>query len=138
MTSLNSWPINRLHAELIRRHISWTKPRNEVYLALGLLGPCRISHLIPELADRVNRRTIFNTVKLFLEIGIVIRVSHDLIELAPPYIQHRHYLICKSCGRRIPFFDEPLEKALAKLIKSRRFTSQTHQIEVAGRCEMCP
>jgi Fe2+ or Zn2+ uptake regulation protein len=137
MTSLGSWPINRLHVELTRRRISWTNQRNEIYLAILRLGPCSRDQLALELTPRISKRTIARTLDLLLEIGVIIRLNHNLIELAPPHQQHRHYLTCKSCNRRIPYFDQALEKSLTRLITSRRFQPVTHQIEVFGLCEMC-
>jgi len=137
MRSRQKWPINRLDFVFTREHISWTRQRNDVYELLNRLGPCRIVDLVPILEGRVTERTVYRTIKLFLEIGVTQRVNHDLIDLAPPHRQHRHFLACTNCGRRIGFYDETIEKALNRVAAKRFFESSGHQVEIRGRCTVC-
>jgi Fe2+ or Zn2+ uptake regulation protein len=131
------WPINRLQSEFTRRHISWTQPRNEIYLALARLGPCSATELATKLTGRINRATVFRTIKLFLAIGVVLRLGSGLIELAPPHRPRHHYLKCSNCGRRTGFNDDKLEAQVARLAASRNFIPGQSVLEISGQCQNC-
>ena len=131
------FPVERLHFELIRRHVSRTRPRDEIYLALGRLGSCRIAALIDELTGRIDKTTIYRTISLFISIGVVTRPSHGLIELAEPYRQHHHHIICPTCGKRTNFLDHALEKNLQRIISHRKLKLSGHHVELAAICGQC-
>jgi Fe2+ or Zn2+ uptake regulation protein len=135
--TLSMAPINRLDAEFMRLHISWTRQRNEVYQTLNLLGPCQVKELSGRLKASISERTTRRTIELFLAHGIATRITGNLIELVPPHAQPHHYLVCQKCGRRIGFNDEILQKAVKRLATRRRFTHVGTPIEIRGICETC-
>lgn len=88
-------------------------------------------------ANPVSRATVFRTLKLLSESGLIRKVA--FID------RHSHYehtfghdhLICNKCGRIIEFSDQSLSRALAKVCKAQKFQSLSRKIEVVGLCAKC-
>jgi Fur family ferric uptake transcriptional regulator len=51
--------------------------------------------------------------------------------------EHHHYLLCRSCGRAVPFAPTALEDLAAVLIRRHRYTEVTHRIDLYGICPRC-
>lgn len=84
---------------------------------------------------RVGLVTVYRTLDLFSELGIVRRL--DLgdgarYELAA---DHHHHLICESCGGIEEFDECPLDPE--RLPIRSGFQVRAHSLEVYGRCAGC-
>jgi Fur family ferric uptake transcriptional regulator len=131
---------NRLHYELIRRHVSWTHQRNQVYLALYHHGPCAIQELITVLSGQVSQRTIYNAVDLLFDLGIARRFwqsGKSVLEVSAPYKQHHHHFTCTKCEKTISFNDNRIETAIAQFDRTRHLRLTGHQLELTGLCATC-
>lgn len=51
--------------------------------------------------------------------------------------EHRHYLLCRRCGRAVPFAPTALEEVAANLVRQHHFTQVTHRIDLYGTCPRC-
>lgn len=51
--------------------------------------------------------------------------------------QHRHYLLCRQCGRAISFTTDEIEDFTSRLAQQHRFTDVAHQIDFYGTCPRC-
>jgi Fur family ferric uptake transcriptional regulator len=51
--------------------------------------------------------------------------------------EHRHYLICRGCGRAVAFTPVALEECTSELTAQHQFTEVTHHIDVYGICPQC-
>ena len=51
--------------------------------------------------------------------------------------EHRHYLVCRRCGRAEAFTPVALEACTGELPARHRFTDVTHHIDVYGICPQC-
>lgn len=131
------WPVERLHAELRIYRLSRTRPRDEVYLAVGRLGPCRATAIVQELRTSIDKRTIYRTLKTFAQAQIIQYIGPNLIELAPPFRQLHYYILCRGCGRRTAFWNEALEATLNRAMTRRRYVLVRQQIELSGICSLC-
>jgi Fe2+ or Zn2+ uptake regulation protein len=131
------FPLERLHTELTRRHISRTAARDETYCALAKLGEGTLAQLMVELPRAMHSRTLKRTLTLFLEIGVINQIDTGVYELADPYRQHHHHITCPTCGKRTNFFDPTLEKNIQRLISRRRLTLSGHHIELTAVCGLC-
>lgn len=89
---------------------------------------------IRERCPGVGLVTIYRTLDLFSEIGVVRRLdlgSGARYELAE---DHHHHLICESCGDVSEFERCPLD---LRRLKGMDFEIGSHTLEIYGRCADC-
>ncbi len=85
---------------------------------------------------RVGVVTMYRTLDLLTELGIVRRLDlgdgarYELAE------DHHHHMICESCGDISEFEECPLDPERVSLTSSE-FEVRSHSIEVYGRCAEC-
>ena len=80
--------------------------------------------------------TIYRTLDLLSELGIVRRMDlgdGPRYELAE---DHHHHLICESCGDISEFEECPLDSERMSLVSSE-FKVRSHSVEVYGQCAAC-
>jgi Fur family ferric uptake transcriptional regulator len=51
--------------------------------------------------------------------------------------EHRHYLLCRRCGRAVGFTADDAERQADCLAQQHCFTDVTHWIDVFGTCPLC-
>lgn len=51
--------------------------------------------------------------------------------------EHRHYLLCRRCGRAVGFIADDAERQADCLARQHCFTDVTHWIDVFGICPLC-
>jgi Fe2+ or Zn2+ uptake regulation protein len=100
---------------------------------------------IPEAADAlrsagVGQATVYRTVTLFGELGLLCRVQSrqgEICYTAPP-IGHSHPLICGVCRRVVRFDgDGDLAGLEQRLAAETGFSVYGHHLEVYGICAAC-
>ncbi len=82
----------------------------------------------------VGMVTIYRTLDLFSEIGVVRRLDlgdGPRYELAE---DHHHHLVCESCGGVSEFEECPLD---LRRLKDIAFEVSSHSLEIYGRCAEC-
>ena len=131
------WPTGRLHTELDIYRLSHTRQRDEVYLAIGRLGPVRPADLALALSGQASKRTVYRTVKAFKSALIIRELTGGMVELSPPFRHQHYFIICTGCGRRTGFWDEVLEAKLNRILERRRYVLPAHQVELSGLCPLC-
>ena len=88
----------------------------------------------------VGRATVFRTVRLLVETGVLCRV---VIEDGTIRYQlstsgsHHHHLVCSSCGSVQEFVDEKLDKLIESNARAHRFGLASHAMELYGVCADC-
>jgi Fur family ferric uptake transcriptional regulator len=78
--------------------------------------------------------TIYRTLDLLSEIGVVRRLDlgdGPRYELAE---DHHHHLICESCGEVSEFEECPLD---LRRLEDIAFEVSSHSLEIYGRCAAC-
>ncbi|MDG4768225.1 Fur family transcriptional regulator [Solwaraspora sp. WMMD406] len=130
-------------AEMLRsRGLRLTAQRQLILEAVHDLGhatPEQVHHAVREVAAGVNITTIYRTLELLEELGLVTHthLSHG----SPTYHsvtdeQHVH-LVCRSCksvSEMDPVLAEPLIDALAK---ERGFQVDIGHMALFGTCQKC-
>lgn len=89
--------------------------------------------------------TVYRTVQLLLDMQLV-----DRIELNDGCVRYEvghqfsgdskhyhHHLICKSCGKIIPFDDDLLEELEKHIEETLGFHVLDHELKVYGKCKEC-
>lgn len=131
-----------LLAKKLKSHgYSLTKPRQAVFAALQSGTPRSMRELYMDLSSVIDRASIYRTVALFEELGIVAKVTHGWkykIELSGDFAPHHHHISCTKCGK-IVSFDEPpeLDEALTNIILASGFKPTGHSLEIYGVCPAC-
>ena len=89
---------------------------------------------------RISRATVYRTLHLLEECGIVRRVrfgeSHNHFELSLDKANHAH-LICTVCGKVIEFDDSRLEEVQEQICKTYGFSPVQRMVEIYGVCPEC-
>lgn len=89
---------------------------------------------------RVSRATLYNTIELLLNSGLVIRHQFGKniaqFERAYKYKQHDH-LVCKKCGKVIEFCDPRIQQIQTTISKLMEFKVDYHSLYFYGICKDC-
>jgi Fur family transcriptional regulator, ferric uptake regulator len=138
-----------------RKH-SWTERAQDALSDAGfrtgggrkqvveLLGrqDCALTALeIDERLPEVGRATVYRSLEQLDQLGLIQRV--DVGGEAAGYERvdagghHHHHIVCRQCGRVIPFEDDSLEKAIRTLAKRADFTVSSHEVTLRGECASC-
>lgn len=130
-----------LRQTLHRRGLRMTPQRQLVLDAVSELGhatPEAICTKVQEIAPAVNITTIYRTLDLLEQLGIV-RHTH-LGHGAPTYAtgEHEHvHLVCHRCGR-VDEVDAELLDDLAGTLSARAgFTLDPTHVALSGLCAQC-
>lgn len=120
---------------------SLTKPRLTVFGALQSPKPKTMNELVKEIGDVIDRASIYRTVKLYEQLGVVNRIQHGFkyrLELSDDYTPHHHHLTCQKC-QRVVSFDEPagLDELIHLVATTNGFVHQQHNLEIFGLCPQC-
>lgn len=129
-------------AELRSRGYRLTPQRQLVLESVGDLGhgtPEEIATAVRQTASGVNISTVYRTLELLEEIGLV-RHTH-LGHGAPTYSvatddDHVH-LVCRDCGRVEEADPELLGGVTERLAAERGFSVDVGHFAVFGRCRDC-
>lgn len=95
---------------------------------------------IVENFENIGRASVFRTLNLFLEIGIIRRVNigkkEEFFELI--HINHHHeHMRCESCDNIMSFESSKICKILFDIAKEHEFEIKEHNISLIGRCTRC-
>ena len=87
----------------------------------------------------VGRATVFRTLKLFMETGIICRLN--LLDGAPRYmlsrVEHHHHTVCVKCGKVGEFRAATVERLLRIIGDDLSSDIVGHRIELYVVCEKC-
>lgn len=129
------------------------KVTNQRILVLEVLADHRDKHLtaediyelVREDYPEIGLATIYRTVQLLLEMQLVDRINLDDDDV---FLLHRrilrshnvhihHHLICRTCGKIIPFKDDLLENLEDKIEETTGFHVLDHELKFYGQCKEC-
>jgi Fur family transcriptional regulator, ferric uptake regulator len=121
---------------------SVTKPRRLVFEYLQTCDRAlSMRELVNELADSIDRASIYRIVSLFEQLGIVQRIRLGWkykIELSDLFNHHHHHATCMLCGITFTLTENAkLEQLIEQMAETIDFTLQSHDIEIRGTCTRC-
>jgi Fur family ferric uptake transcriptional regulator len=130
------------HAELRARGYRLTPQRQLVLEAVAELGhatPEAISQAVRVTASGVNISTVYRTLELLEELGLV-RHTH-LSHGAPTYSvagSHDHlHLICRDCGAVEEASTDLVADVVDRLAEVKGFAVDVGHVGLFGRCAAC-
>jgi len=86
-------------------------------------------------AYRVSRATIYNTLDLLVECGLIkahqFGINKTLFERSFGFEDHDH-LICTSCGKIVEFQDERLDSTVSEQSESIEFKPEHYSLNIYG------
>jgi Fur family transcriptional regulator, ferric uptake regulator len=93
-----------------------------------------------EHGDQVAKATIYRTLPLLVDCGILKQVRFDVkqahYELSFGEIPHDH-MVCRRCGRIIEFNADLVIEMRKQLAAQHRFHAITHRFQISGLCWQC-
>ena len=131
------------------------KVTNQRLLVLEVLADNRDRHmtaediyeLVKEDYPEIGLATIYRTVQLLLEMQLVDRINLDdgcvRYEIGQDTHgdmggkHHHHHLICKSCGKVLPFKDDLLDELERRIEEETGFHVMNHELKFYGQCREC-
>ena len=130
-----------LQALLKKKGASLTKPRKKIFDLLFNQEPQTMQVLVQRAAGEVDRATVYRTIELFEELGIVHRLNIGWkykIELSDIFIGHHHHFYCTNCQKTYSLSpNSMLETMIDSVTAKEGFSPRGHQLEVHGLCETC-
>lgn len=125
-----------------------TTQRNLVYEILNEnkdkhLSTEEVYELIKNINPKIGIATIYRTLQLFEEIGLVYK--HNFDDVCSRYelfsenteVHQHHHLVCKNCGKIIEV-KEDLMNSLEEIIeKQYNFEILNHVVKFTGICNEC-
>src|SRR5690554_6675223 len=109
----------------------------EIYRADGHFDADDIFFRMKDAGTRVSRATVYNTLDLVVECGLVQRQqfgqSQYYYERAYAYQQHDH-IICTECGHVLEFCDPRVWEIQELLNKIHPIEIKTHSLHFYGTC----
>lgn len=89
---------------------------------------------------RVSRATLYNTIDLLLNCGLVIKhqFGKNMAHFERGYESRQHdHFICTSCGRLVEFCDPRIQAIQDSVAESMGFEVQHHALYFYGMCKQC-
>ena len=110
----------------------------EIYQADGHFDADDIFFNMKDGGTRVSRATVYNTLDLLVECGLVQRhqfgKNQYYYERSYAYQQHDH-MICKECGVVIEFCDPRILEIQSLMEKIHDFNVDGHSLHLFGTCK---
>lgn len=129
---------------LSRQGLNLTRQREGILRCLMSaerhLGIEEMYDLLKKKDRSLGRATVFRTVKLLQECGLVQEVGgtngRSKYELKADRPHHDH-MICVECGRILEFQSPMMERFQDEAIRRHGFVALWHRHEIFGRCKNC-
>ncbi|ELS57584.1 Fur family transcriptional regulator [Streptomyces viridochromogenes] len=121
-----------------------TRQRRAVLEVLGrcpeFISAQELHALLADSGSTVGLTTVYRTLRELDRAGLVDVVRDEggeRLYLRRPTGEHRHYLICRCCGRSQPVDAEAVERWAAGLAELTGFAELEHTLELSGVCADC-
>jgi len=132
--------LEALSLKLEARGYRVTPPRRAVLAAiLQQQGHFSVDDLLHRCRG-AGRATVFRTIRLLTELGVVCRVLLDdgsLHYRLSQRSQHHHHLVCTGCGKVQDLDDCAVGDLVRELAGSSGYDIEGHWLEFYGHCATC-
>ena len=90
---------------------------------------------------KVGRASVYRALEQLEGLGLIQRLDLGSgasgYERLGPRGEHHHHLLCRDCGRLVPFHDEELEQAIRSVGRESGFRVTSHEVTLQGTCAGC-
>lgn len=120
-----------------------TEPRRSLAALIASRdGHFTAGELISDARSRrigVGRATVFRTLEVLEELGVVERLDLPSGEHAYVACQraHHHHVVCSRCGRTSEIDDAGLRVVVREIARRTGFRVDEHRLELFGLCPAC-
>lgn len=129
---------------LQRRGLRITQPRRRIVrCVLSKTGPFSAEDLMADLhregAAVPGRATVFRTLDLLVDLGVLDRVHHPsgLHRYVLARAGHRHHVVCSRCGAVADFSGCNVDELVSTATAQTGFLIDGHWLELFGLCRLC-
>lgn len=133
--------IERLRVALKAHGQSLTASRKIVFEALWRNEALTMHSLVEACEHKADRASIYRTVKMFEQIGIIQRIHIGWkyrLELADQFNRHHHHISCNQCGVVVSLPENlAIESMLKQAAHQHGFEPESHLLEIRGLCSNC-
>jgi Fur family ferric uptake transcriptional regulator len=116
-----------------------TRPRRAIVRVVEEMQEGFTAEDVVRKLPTIGRATVFRTLKLFLETGIICRLN--LLDGAPRYmlsrVEHHHHTVCVKCGKVGEFRAATVERLMRIVGADLSGEIVGHRIELYVVCEQC-
>jgi len=116
-----------------------TGPRRVLAESLLKMGDHFAAEELLQAAPGVGRATVFRTLRMLQESGLVCQVVMDdgrtVYRLGAD--EHHHHVVCSQCGAVADVVSTRIEKALGAIAIETGYEVDAHRLELYGRCPDC-
>jgi Fur family ferric uptake transcriptional regulator len=109
----------------------------QIYTADGHIDADDMYLRMKNTGSRVSRATVYNTLDLLVECGLVQRhqfgQNQSYYERAHGYRQHDH-IICQQCGAVVEFCDPRIQEIKTLMQRIYGFQIDAHNLQFYGTC----
>ncbi len=132
-------PTEDIERTLASEGFRLTGPRRVLVEAMRGLGDHFVADEVVEAAPAVGRATVFRTLRLLQDLGVVCQVVLDDGAAAYRLASggHHHHLVCSECGAVSDFASGDLEGVLTEIAQRTGYRVDAHRLEVYGLCPAC-
>lgn len=104
------------------------------------LGSSDILALVEETDSNISRASVFRTLDLFTDLGIIRPIYHE--SQSPHYVVfesngHHAHLVCRECDKVVDLDECHLGELLDGFAAEHKFSLSGHLLELFGVCEDC-
>jgi Fur family ferric uptake transcriptional regulator len=88
----------------------------------------------------VSRATIYRTLNLLLETGVVDRARFGSDEFSYEQMrgrEHHDHMVCSACGQVVEFMSGEIERLQDAACEEHDFLPQSHRLTIFGLCSIC-
>ncbi|HUG47879.1 MAG TPA: transcriptional repressor, partial [Candidatus Limnocylindria bacterium] len=87
----------------------------------------------------LGRATIFRSLELFVELGVLERLDlpsgeHAYVRCEPV---HHHHVVCSRCGRTTEVEDCGMQDVVREVTRRTGYRIDSHRLEMYGMCTAC-
>ncbi|HLR32210.1 MAG TPA: transcriptional repressor [Fodinibius sp.] len=134
--------VKKIFSSYLKEHNQRQTPERfmvlgEIYRADGHFDADDIFFNMKNAGTRVSRATVYNTLDLLVECGLVQRQQFGenqyYYERAYAYQQHDH-IICQECGAVIEFCDPRIQEIKTMMENIHDFNISGHSLHFFGSC----
>lgn len=94
---------------------------------------------VREVDDTIDQSSLYRTLKLFVDLGLVISATTDdgetWYEITRP--RPHHHLICRTCGKQQEIAHDVVQAMSNMLLRQYGFEARPNHLVITGLCAKC-